>query len=112
VLEIGRKVRAIPDERPGVETYTSSWGLQRAVTAWLGALALSALFLQASSHAVYGRWSFLAAPLAITAAAAALRITRTPGAAGAGKPIETASAVWTLGAYALLALPWLERALR
>lgn len=112
VLEIGRKVRALPDERRGVETYTSSWGIQRAVTAWLGALALSALFLQASAHAVYGRWEFLAAPLAITVAAGALRITRTPAVSGAGKPVEAASGVWMLAAYALLALPWVERALR
>lgn len=113
VLEIGRKVRAAPDERPGVETYTSSWGVQRAVTAWLGALALSAALVAASSFAVYARWAFLAAPLlALAAATAALRITGSPGQAGTGKPIDAASAVWTLGAYVLLALPWVERALR
>lgn len=113
VLEIGRKVRALPDERPGVETYTSAWGIQRAVTAWLGALALSAALVGASSFAVYARWAFLASPLlAFAAAAAAMRITRGPAESGAGKPIETASAVWTLGAYALLALPWVERAIR
>ncbi len=111
VLEVGRKVRAIPDERPGVETYTSSWGTQRAVTVWLGAVALSAALVAASSFAVYARWGFLAAPLlALAAATAALRIVRTPGAAGAGNPIEAASAAWTLVAYGLLALPWLERA--
>lgn len=113
VLEVGRKVRALPDERPGVETYTSSWGIQRAVTVWLGALALSAALVGASSFVVYARWAFLAAPLlAFMAAAAALRITRAPGEAGAGRPIESASAVWTLAAYGLLALPWVERALR
>lgn len=112
VLEIGRKVRAAPDERPGVETYTSSWGIQRAVTAWLAALALSAALVGASSYAVYARWAFLAAPLlALLAAMAATRITRAPGQPGAGKPIEAASAIWTLGAYVLLALPWVEHAL-
>ena len=113
VLEIGRKVRAIPDERPGVETYTAAWGVKRAVTAWLLALVASALLSGASSLAVYAQWAFVAAPwLAFMTAIGAVRMTRASGDAGAGKPIETASAVWTLGAYALLSLPWVERALR
>lgn len=113
VLEIGRKVRAVPDERPGVETYTSSWGVQRAVTAWLAALGLSAALVGASSYAVFARWAFIAAPLlALLAATAALRITRAPAERGAGKPIEAASAAWTLAAYGLLTLPWVERFLQ
>ena len=42
---------------------------------------------------------------------AAWRFVRAEPAARAGRQIELASAVWTLGAYALLALPWIERAL-
>ena len=113
VLEIGRKIRALPDERPGVETYTAAWGAPRAITAWLMALAASALLIAGSSLAVEAEWAIVATPLlALAVAAGALRFVRTPGTAGTGRTVETASALWTLGAYALLALPWVERAAR
>lgn len=112
VLEVGRKIRGLPDERPGVETYTSTWGPQRAMTVWLLALALSAVLIAAAASAVAARWTFVATPIvALLVAGAALRFIRAPEQAGTGKTIEAASAVWTLGAYALLALPWIESAL-
>ena len=40
LLEIGRKLRAPADERPGVVTYTAAWGIKVATAAWSGALAL------------------------------------------------------------------------
>lgn len=112
VLEVGRKIRAAPDERPGVETYTSSWGPLPAITVWLLALAGSAALITIASHLVDARWAATGAPLvAVAVAAAALPFVRDPRRAGSGKRIEAASAVWTLAAYALLALPWAERAL-
>lgn len=112
VLEVGRKIRAPEDERPGVETYTAVWGQQRALTAWLVALAGSAALIAAAGFAVGGWWGPLLAPLgALGASTAALRFVGGGPERGAGKGIETASAAWTLASYALLALPWVERAL-
>ena len=110
VLEIGRKIRGPGEERPGVETYTGSWGTTRAVTVWLASVAASAAFIAASAMAVRATWTpvvtvVLAALVAITA----LRFVRADPADRKGKQIELASAVWTLLAYALLALPWIER---
>jgi 4-hydroxybenzoate polyprenyltransferase len=41
VFEIGRKVRAAPDEEHGVETYSALWGINRAVFAWLLAVTVA-----------------------------------------------------------------------
>jgi hypothetical protein len=40
-----------------------------------------------------------------------MRFLRADPADRSGKQIELASAVWTLLAYAMLALPWIEREL-
>ena len=112
VLEIGRKIRAPGEERPGVETYTGSWGTTRAVSAWLASVAASAALIAATAMAVRATWTPIAAALlAVAVAIIALRFVRADPAERKGKQIELASAVWTLGAYALLALPWIERAL-
>ena len=112
VLEIGRKIRAPGEERPGVETYTGSWGTTRAVVAWLASIAASAVLIALTAVAIRATWTPVAAPLlAIAVSLAAWRFVRAAPAARVGKQIELASAVWTLGAYALLALPWIERAL-
>ena len=112
VLEIGRKIRAPGEERPGVETYTASWGASRAVSAWLASVAASAALIAATAITVRSTWTPIAAALiAVAVAMTALRFVRAEPAQRKGKQIELASAVWTLAAYALLALPWLERAL-
>ena len=112
VLEIGRKIRAPAEERPGVETYTGTWGTTRAVTAWLASVTASAALIASAAMAVRATWTPIAAALlAIAVAMVALRFVRAEPAERKGKQIELASAVWTLGAYALLALPWIERAL-
>ena len=112
VLEIGRKIRAPREERPGVETYTGSWGTSRAVSAWLASVVASAALIAATAMAVRATWTPIAAALlAVAVAIVALRFVRADPAVRKGKQIELASAVWTLGAYALLALPWIERAL-
>src|SRR5581483_5961834 len=41
VFEVGRKVRAAPDEEAGVETYSVLWGVARASWVWLLAVALA-----------------------------------------------------------------------
>lgn len=112
VLELGRKIRAPADERPGVETYTASWGTTRAITAWLVSLAASATLVAMTAMALRAAWTPVAAPLLGAAVSmAALRFGRASMTDRAGKQIELASAVWTLLAYAMLALPWIERVL-
>jgi hypothetical protein len=112
VLEIGRKIRAPREERPGVETYTGSWGSTRAVAAWLASVAASAGLITATAMAMGCAWTPIAAPLlAIAVSTMAMRFVRADPAGRSGKQIELASAVWTLLAYALLGLPWIERAL-
>lgn len=110
VLEIGRKIRVPASERPGVDTYTSAWGIPRATAAWLAALVASAATIAVTTM----RAGAAVAPVAATAASLlvatpALRLLAGDRTARAGKRVETASAVWTLSAYLLLMLPWLER---
>ena len=50
VLEIGRKIKSPHSERAGVETYSSLWGVQGALAAWIGASVVSVVaFVSAST---------------------------------------------------------------
>jgi 4-hydroxybenzoate polyprenyltransferase len=50
VLELGRKIKSPEAERSGVETYSSVWGLNLALTLWIAASAVAVIaFLQASA---------------------------------------------------------------
>jgi 4-hydroxybenzoate polyprenyltransferase len=67
VVELGRKTWSADRERPGVETYTSLWGIPRAATAWMTASLLAcgaAVWAATSAHTVW-----LEAPVAAVAAA-------------------------------------------
>lgn len=110
VLEVGRKIRAPADERPGVETYTSVWGARRALTVWMLSLMAAAALIAAAGAAVGSRLTVIAAPLMAVAVTIPVRRALSPAGVQSGKAIERASAAWTFAAYALLALPWLERA--
>jgi hypothetical protein len=113
VLEIGRKIRAPLDERPGVDTYSSAWGVRRAVMAWLVALGASAITIALVTRAAGASVAPLVAILvAHLLAIPALHFAFRPQRPRAGKVIEGVSGAWTLGAYGCLALPWLVRALR
>ena len=69
-------------------------------------------FLKGTALAVRSAWTPIAAPLlAIVVSTMAIRYVRADPAHRSGKQIELASAVWTLLAYAMLALPWIEREL-
>ena len=70
VFEIGRKVWAPDEERPGVETYTALWGRPRAVAAWLGSVYASAGTAIVAAHALH-----VAVPVAVAAVAIALPAT-------------------------------------
>ena len=95
-----------------METYSASWGSTRATTAWLASVAASAVLITATAMAERSAWTPIAAPLlAIAVSTVAIRFVRADAAGRSGKQIELASAVWTLLAYAMLALPWIEREL-
>ncbi|MDB4948632.1 MAG: rane protein [Gemmatimonadetes bacterium] len=102
VVEVGRKVRAPEQERPGVETYTGAWGIRASTHVWLGALVASAVACALALRAADAGWLSIA-PLALLPLAAipALRFSRVPSAVGA-KRIDLTSGVWTLALYALL----------
>jgi 4-hydroxybenzoate polyprenyltransferase len=111
LVEIGRKLRAPADERPGVETYTHTWGLRAAMSAWLGVLAVAVVlaYLAARPTGAAGVVAIglaVLAPLTAWPAAAFLRAPTTKRA----KMVETIAGIWTLASYLLLGLaPLLAR---
>ena len=113
VIEIGRKIRAPQDEEHGVETYSFLWGRHRAVFAWLGALALTAVC--AALAAVEINFLVPAACLLLSAFAitvvVAARFLANPLTQRA-KLIETTSGLWTILMYLSIgAIPLLIRAI-
>jgi hypothetical protein len=100
VIEIGRKIRAPLDEEHGVETYTFLWGRNKAVLAWLGALALTALCasLAASEIGFLNPVGPLLIGILVITAVIALRFLQKPIKQHA-KLIETASGLWTILMY-------------
>ncbi|MEO6332432.1 MAG: manganese transporter permease [Gemmatimonadaceae bacterium] len=109
VLEVGRKIHAPGEERHGVETYSSAWGERRAALVWVAAVIGAGILVAAAGARVGGRWTPVLAPTAsVLIALAALPFLRG-SAARKGRSVETAAATWNLLAYALLALPWIER---
>jgi 4-hydroxybenzoate polyprenyltransferase len=111
VLEIGRKIRAPEDEEPGVETYSVLWGRWRAIAAWLGVLAVTALCALLAATRI--GFALPAAPamglLLVVAALMGRRFLLRPGG-GRAHAIELTSGVWTLLMYLFLGpLPLLVR---
>ena len=105
LVEIGRKLRAPADERPGVETYTQTWGMRAATSVWLAVLALAAVLVLLAARPT-GAGTGVAIGLAIATPlvawpAAAFSLAPTTSRA---KMIETAAGVWTLATYLLLGL--------
>jgi 4-hydroxybenzoate polyprenyltransferase len=111
VIEVGRKIRAPEDEEEGVETYTVLWGRWRALLAWVGAIAVTAL-LAWRGAALVGfatEVGILLAVLVICASLLSLRFAASP-VPGRGKLFELFSGIWTLLMYLSLgAMPLLLR---
>jgi hypothetical protein len=104
LVEVGRKIRAPEAERVGVETYTTTWGMRAAPTAWLAALALAAVLgALAAPRAAADEAAVALAVTGIGAALPAVAFLRRPTPAR-GKQIEAASGLWTLASYLILAL--------
>lgn len=100
VLEIGRKLYAPQNERPGVETYTALFGVSRATMIWLGALTLSLLLLVAVGFAVSAPTPIIAtgvvAYMAVTVLA--LRFRASPDDK-MQKLIDAAAGLWVFVCY-------------
>ncbi len=105
LVEIGRKLRAPRDERPGVETYTATWGTRAAPAVWLAVLAGAATLAGLAGRATGSLVPVLIglAVLAPAAAWPAAAFLRHPDTAPA-KRVETVAGLWTLASYLLLAL--------
>ena len=100
VVEVGRKVWAGADERPGVPTYSAAWGRRPALVVWAGAVVASL----ACGLVVLGQVGgppVLAAALAVVAVAVvALGVGALwAGRPGRGRVLEAAAGLWTLGLY-------------
>ncbi len=52
VLEVGRKIRAPEEERPGVGTYSVAWGRRNASLVWLGAMVLASTCALPVAHRI------------------------------------------------------------
>lgn len=98
VLEVGRKMRAPSEERPGVETYTAAWGPARAGAVWVGFAATS---LAALWPVLLPGARLVLAVLCAVLAAAAVAAPRRPRLYAA---FEALSGVWLLAQYAALGL--------
>lgn len=103
LLEFGRKIRCAKDEEEGVETYTALWGINRAVAAWLIALAtnLFAALMASRQTGTLGPTALLLVVFFLGAVWVALSFRKNPDSARA-KRIESVSGVWTLGMYLTL----------
>jgi 4-hydroxybenzoate polyprenyltransferase len=100
VVEVGRKTRAPADEEPGVETYSSAWGLTTAVSVWVAALVVTAVLAWQAARQI-GFAAAMARFLIVlvgVSTLAAMRLARFR-APGTGKAVELASGIWTLLLY-------------
>ncbi len=101
IIEIGRKIKSAPEEKPGVTSYTSAWGRRPAVFAWLAAIATSGCL----SVATAAKLGFAPPILIVTsllvfgAALLTFKFVRKPLT---GKPFEAFSGLWTLTTYLAL----------
>lgn len=111
VLEIGRKLYAPENERPGVETYTAIMGVGKAAVLWMACLGIAFGLLIGVGFAVGAPKSVAAAGACAfaLAAAAGLRFRHAPGA-GAQKAADTAAGLWVFACYTAAGfLPLLAR---
>lgn len=105
VIEIGRKTWAPAQERAGVESYSSTWGIRRAVGSWLGALAAAYCCALAVAAAIDFFWPVFGLLTAGLAGLSGLgwRFVKQPTAGGAAA-LETYSGLWVAGLYLILGI--------
>jgi 4-hydroxybenzoate polyprenyltransferase len=100
VLEIGRKLYALENERPGVETYTALYGVRRATWIWIACLSGSFALLCGVGFAVGapGRISVIGAVALVVAGGVGIRFASSPTPAGQ-KVVDTAAGLWVFICY-------------
>jgi hypothetical protein len=113
VIEVGRKVWAPENERPGVETYSSLLGPQKSAYLWLGFASVAYLLLLGVGH--FAGALFIIALLGAAALAlvvyTAHRFVKTSSGEGQ-KRIDQMSGFWVLACYSLAGfVPVLLRAI-
>jgi 4-hydroxybenzoate polyprenyltransferase len=103
VIEIGRKTWAPAQERVGVESYSSSWGLRPALAGWLTAMFLSLICAAVLAWQIALFWPIVSTLLVLATLLAwqGYRFGRRPTAQGAAR-LETASGLWIAGLYFIL----------
>ncbi len=105
VVEIGRKIRSPAAERPGVDTYTSAWGLRVAPVIWIATLTFTAMTAWIALGYVGGGLleRLLLVGFAVTATMPSLLFLWTESGTWA-KRVEMASGFWTIAMYLLLGI--------
>lgn len=105
VIEIGRKTWAPTQERPGVESYSGSWGIPRAVAGWAGALLAAGGCAVMVMAQLPFFWPLVASLSGLITLLIVLgvRFLRNPTADGA-KRLETAAGLWVATLYVLLGI--------
>jgi hypothetical protein len=103
LVEMGRKLRAPADEREGVDSYTSAWGVRTAPLAWLAVVfaAAGVVTIAARSTGVAGLTAAIVFPAAALLATPAARFVAT-GDGRAARQVEVASGVWGIVSYLTL----------
>lgn len=113
VIEIGRKVWAPENERPGVETYSSLLGPRRSAFLWAGFASAAYLLLLGVGHVAGALLliALLGAAALVLVILTARSFARDPTAA-LQKKIDQLSGLWVLACYSLAGfLPVLIKAI-
>jgi 4-hydroxybenzoate polyprenyltransferase len=102
VIELGRKIWAPENERPGVETYSRLLGPARAAHALMAVSAVSWGLLVAVGYAVGAMWIVAAGGLIVLGLfwRTLMAFARHPDPAGQ-KRIDTMAGLWVFACYAL-----------
>lgn len=100
ILEIGRKAWAPENEREGVETYSSLWGVRRTGIVWTGLIGLSFVCLALVGGATGHIWAVIVPGLVgvIVCMITVRRYVRAPDNA-AQKQMDTVAGLWVFTCY-------------
>lgn len=105
VIEIGRKTWAPMQERIGVESYSSAWGIPHAITVWLMALGLAFGGALVVAWQIDFFWPvlFTLSTMAMLLSWQAYRFVHQPTPSGAHR-LETLAGLWVAGLYLILGI--------
>ncbi len=102
VLEVGRKMKAVADEKEGVLTYTTMLG-KKATWLWISVLLLTYLLsMGAGYYTSHGNIIFIVLTVILIICSFPAIMFYREGAAKWAKLVEHSSAVWTLSMYLVL----------